>query len=463
MGPKLSIYYNFVNITITGIDSNSKTRAINVLQGDNPIANIKYNDTTYFMRNIYIYKHTTGTDKWLIVETTSDPHGVSGDLLYLVAKINAVEVFGSTIGGGSPIDKILTGTVPTVPFDLKSLLVDGADATYTLDDDTKSIYITLADTAHSISALRPVLTSAQVYPNSSTPSQQFPDRIFNPVQEKNAVIRQSMLDWDTTCVPELEDMKDTIDLPAAIGSPAYSTGLFMGSMALIAVAVYLGTPTIFTNLIVPLAKELPNNAAEIPIYGVSFFWNIVMFLIIVQLFAFGMTGLSVNYYYLGFVMLVVWFLANKSIIDKFASSSDGNLAAGSFNFASFSSIKQLVVDEKSYKLDTNMMSVLKNIWSKNPTRNGIAAFVMAFLYFWMWGYPYSFSNKTRDSQALWGYVFLMIAFFVGAIAINLNIPGEANTTGEINSQGVQWVFMCVFFVVFLCAIIYTGLGADNKL
>lgn len=456
MGPKLSIYYNFVNITITGINSGSKSRAINVLQGDNPIANIKYNDTTYFMRTIYIYKLTTGSDKWLIIETTSDPHGLSGDILYLVAKINAVEV------GGSPIDKILTGTVPTVQFDLKSLLVDGADATYILDDDTKRIYIVLDDTAHSISASSTNLVNSVYTPTAPAPAP-FLDRIFNTVQEKNAVIRQSMLDWDTTCVPELEDTEKTIDLPAAIGSPAYSTGLFMGSMALIAVAVYLGTPAIFTNLIVPLAKELPNSAAEIPIYGVSFFWNIVMALIIVQLFVFGMTGLSVNYYYLGFVMLVVWFLANKSIIDKFASSSVANTDAGSFNFASFSSIKTLVVDGQSYKLDTNMMSVLKKIWSENPTRNGIAAFVMAFLYFWMCGYPYSFSNKTRDSQAFKEYLFLMIAFFFGAIAINLNIPGEATTTGQINSQMVQWVSMCVFFAIFLSAIITTGLGADNKL
>lgn len=314
------VFYNFEPVTI-GPTTNS---AVNMtVNSEKPVSNLKIDDKIFFLKSVYLYR-PSGTTNYLVLRLIADPINESGDILYLVAQISfdTKKIY--------PIDTLLsatTATSQTVTWDINQDIKDGKGAKkFTHSGGT--ITILLDPDSHIIQMTNnPDLNVA-----SKFYSQAIPDLILEEVgtiKATPAVMRKSIMDWNISCELQGEDEESVNPVKASQDITPYTTILTMASLAGAAAALYSTTPFIFRNMIIPLAEFYNENGKGLPLFSISFLWNFVLMLIIIQLFVLGVTGSSEMFFYLFFGVLTIWFLCNKASRDSFGNLQEtSNMVKG---------------------------------------------------------------------------------------------------------------------------------------
>lgn len=306
------VFYNLEPVTIGPIKNSALIMNVN---SEKTVSNLKIDDKIFFLKSIYLYRQNNLN--YLVQRLIADPINPTGEVLYLVAQI-AYDV--PKVENPFPIDTLLSATdaaPQTVTWDLNLDIKDGKGAkkfthsggtiTILLDElshvikMTNNIELNLATTFYATAIPEIILAESDTY--KATP----------------AVMRKSIMDWNISCELQGED-EDSVDIKKNIQDiTPYSTLLIMTSVAMAAAALYSTTPFIFTNMIIPLAEAYnkKNNTSGMPLFSISVIWNIALGLIILQLFILGALGSNDTFFYLFFGALIIWFLCNKAVKDKF--------------------------------------------------------------------------------------------------------------------------------------------------
>lgn len=314
------VFYNFEPVTIGTTNS-----AVNMtVNSEKPVSNLKIDDKIFFLKSIYLYRPSGGSTNYLVLRLIADPINESGDILYLVAQISfdTAKIY--------PIDTLLSATTAasqTVTWDLNQDIKDGKGAKkFTHSGGT--ITILLDSDSHIIKMTNnPALNVANKFYTQAIPDLILAD--VGTIKATPAVMRKSIMDWNISCELQGEDEESVNPVKASQDITPYTTILTMASLAGAAAALYSTTPFIFRNMIIPLAEFYNENGKGLPLFSISFLWNFVLMLIIIQLFVLGVTGSSEMFFYLFFGVLTIWFLCNKASRDSFGNLQEtSNMVTG---------------------------------------------------------------------------------------------------------------------------------------
>jgi MFS family permease len=311
----LPVFYNLDTVTIGPISSTNS--AITQIKSPSIVSNLKIDEQVFYMTTMYIYRPTgtPNTQTYFVIEMIDDPNKLKGKRLYLVAEIK----YGGTRPAGTtslPLDTLLAATSvepASSTWLINDNIVDAKTARMFEDPTDGSRTIILNRDFHSIVTKDASISVDKCYTSGLA------NIILssNTIPAQTVIMRKSIIDWNINCELQGEDEDSNNSIKVDADITPYSILLTMTSIAGIAAALYSTTPSIFRSIIIPLAKEYNNGG--LALFSISVVWNIVLGLIILQLFIFGLTGASETFFYLFFGALIIWFLCNKAVKDNFGS------------------------------------------------------------------------------------------------------------------------------------------------
>ena len=315
------VFYNLEPVTIGPISNSAVSM---VVLSEKPVSNLKIDDKIFFLKSVYLYRPSS--TNYLVLRLIADPINESGDTLYLVAQIG----FGNAETGKTfPIDTLLSSTdvaPKTVTWDLNQDIKDGKGAKKYTKNGTTTILLDTESHIIKMTTNNPLNVASKFYTQNIT------DIMLEDTTEIKAtpaVMRKSIMDWNISCELQGEDEDSVNNVKASQDITPYTTILTMASLAGAAAALYSTTPFIFRNMIIPLAEFYNDNGKGLPLFSISFLWNFVLMLIIIQLFVLGVTGSSEMFFYLFFGVLSIWFLCNKASRDSFGNLQEtSNMVTG---------------------------------------------------------------------------------------------------------------------------------------
>lgn len=283
---------------------------------------------------MYFY-YQDGKGPWVIFESVTDPNGsADGDTMFIAAKITLSAT--SIPSAPFPIDQIVNSensknsAVP-VAWDVNQDILEGNKAFLSINSQTGTKTLILFDGAHNIRSSLTTDTfprekcynhlapSSSSQPNTIPRLAPLPASTSNEDQpnfKANVTITKSILDWNITC--ELEGEDEATEQPEKV-TKDMTTQQILGAMsgiAIVAILMYMYTPSFFGGVMVPLAETLKATSTSMPPYkSLAYFWNTILAAIMLQVFVFGVAGYGVGFFYMFFGILIVGFLCNKSIAE----------------------------------------------------------------------------------------------------------------------------------------------------
>ncbi len=435
------IFYNFGSLSVSAYNGASRTAmSISKNLTGPPVTNIRYNDVSYYLRTMYFYYQN---GPWVIFEAVTDPNGsADGDTMYIAAKIKLSAT--SIPSAPFPIDQIVnsgnskTNAVP-VAWDVNQDILEGNKAFLSIDSSTGTKTLILFDGAHNIRSslttdtfprekcynhpVNPPTSSSSSSSSSSQPNTiprlaPLPASTSNEDQpnfKANVTITKSILDWNITC--ELEGEDEATEQPEKV-TKDMTTQQILGAMsgiAIVAILMYMYTPSFFGGVMVPLAETLKATSTSMPPYkSLAYFWNTILAAIMLQVFVFGVSGNGVGFFYMFFGILIVGFLCNKSI----AEYNTAHNGAWSNNASGF----DLLRGEK--------------------TQWPMIAFIVVFIILWSGTWPIGTEGKffqtTVTNKIL---VFTLATGMILSLAITFLLWLGWYVGGDNRGSGFDYIYM----------------------
>lgn len=310
-----TVYYNFdsVMLNLGGTEPNRKAQSISAIQ-PNPTTNIQYNNTPYFMNNVYFCKDTSEQKTYFVVKSTADPDA-DGKCIYF-----AIPVVSNTDPTAEPteIDKIFQGVKP-VTVNLSGFLTDGDPAKiYVASNEWPTVIVGMEYAVKSnftdITVMKAdTIEHLTLSGTNSTP----------------ATIRKHIFDWNMNCTLVGEDEAGgEVNVPT-VRVDTMDTIALLVMLLLVVSSFYLSVPIIYKYYIVPIAKS---GRKDLPLASIDMYWTAITVLIIISFAVFGIKSKQPSYYFFAFTVGLILFISKKWVRENIGNIYSDNKAGINVDF-----------------------------------------------------------------------------------------------------------------------------------